>query len=117
MIIIMKFGENYVLCPKYINIYEFWRVQRGRTYSTVHFLFIIKKTEKVQEHGPILKSNSTFWLIFFFRNMNNKKFMKGATGPLFFTKLVFLYKVSKAVLIDFIAMLITPGILLIQICI
>ena len=49
MIIIMRFGEN-VLCPKYINIYEFQRV-RGETYM-VHrtFFFIIKKTEKVKEH-------------------------------------------------------------------
>ena len=47
----MRFGENNVLCPKYIYIYEFWRVRDGRTYFTIHFLFIIfKKTEKVQEH-------------------------------------------------------------------
>ena len=47
MIIIMRFGENNVLCPKYINIYEFWGVQGT---FTVHFLFINQKTEKVQEH-------------------------------------------------------------------
>ena len=46
----MRFGENNVLCPKYIDRYEFRRV---RTYSTVHFLFIIQKTEKVQEHDLI----------------------------------------------------------------
>ena len=45
----MRFGENNVLCPKYIDIYDFWGVWGGvggRTYSTIHFLFIIKKTEK-----------------------------------------------------------------------
>ena len=56
----MRFGEN-ILCPKYIDIYEFGGVWRERTWSTVHFLFIIKKkTEKVQEvQLPILKSNTT----------------------------------------------------------
>ena len=48
--IIVRFGENNVLCPKYIDIYEFWGVWEGCTYSTMHFLFIIQKTEKVQEH-------------------------------------------------------------------
>ena len=43
MIIIMRFGENNVLGPKYINIYEFQRVWEELTYSTVHFLFIIQK--------------------------------------------------------------------------
>ena len=47
---IMRFGENNVLGPKYIDIYEFRGVREGCTYSTVHFLFIIKKTDKVQEH-------------------------------------------------------------------
>ena len=47
----MRFGENNVLCPKYIDIYEFRGVREGRTYSTVHFLFIIKKKMgKLQEH-------------------------------------------------------------------
>ena len=48
--IIMRFVKNNVLCPKYINIYEFWRVR----WSTIHFLFIIKKNEKVQEHDLYL---------------------------------------------------------------
>ena len=43
MIIIMRFRENIVLGPKYIDIYEF---RRG-TGGDAHFLFIIKKTEKV----------------------------------------------------------------------
>ena len=47
----MRFGENNVLCSKYIDIYEFREVRGGRSYSTIHFLSIIKKkTEKVQEH-------------------------------------------------------------------
>ena len=50
----MRFGENNVLCPKYIDINEFWGVRGGRTYSTIHFLFIIKKNEKVQEHDLYL---------------------------------------------------------------
>ena len=51
--IIMRFLEN-VFFLKHIDIYEFWGVRGGRTYSTVHFLFIIKKTEKVQEHDLYL---------------------------------------------------------------
>ena len=48
VIIIMRFGENNVSCLKYIDIYEFPVVRGGHAYSTVHFLFIIKKkTEKV----------------------------------------------------------------------
>ena len=44
----MIFAENNVLCQKYIDIYEFREVWGVHTYSTVHFLFIILKTEKVQ---------------------------------------------------------------------
>ena len=48
MIIIMIFGENNVLCPKYIDIYEFWGV-RGEVHIPQYiFLFIIQKKEKVQ---------------------------------------------------------------------
>ena len=50
----MRFGKNNVLCPKYIDIYEFWGVQGGRKCSTVHYLFIIEKTENVQEHDLYL---------------------------------------------------------------
>ena len=88
VIIIMRFGENIVLGPKYINIYKF-RV--GWTWSTVHFLFIFQKNRKSTRAWPILKSNSTsFWFIFF---------------PW----------MSIVVLVDFIAILLTPGIFLIQI--
>ena len=51
----MRFGKNTVLCPKYIDIYEFQRVREGCTWSIVHFLLIIKKqTEKVQEQDLYL---------------------------------------------------------------
>ena len=47
----MRFGENNVLCPKYIDIYEFWGV-RGGTYifHRTFFVYYKKKTEKVEEH-------------------------------------------------------------------
>ena len=47
----MRFSENNVLCQKYIDMYEFWRVRGGRTYFTVHFFLLLKKkTQKVQEN-------------------------------------------------------------------
>ena len=103
MIIIMRFRENNVLCPKYIDIYEFQGVWRGRTYSTVHFLFIIKKNVKSTRAWAILKSDYTsFWFNKFFPRMNNKNFTKrGPKGA----PLLFLYKVSIVVLINFIAIL------------
>ena len=53
MIIIMRFGENNVLCPKYIDIYEFWGY--GGLGGNIHipqyiFCLSFKKTEKVQGH-------------------------------------------------------------------
>ena len=63
--------------------------------------------EKAQEHLPILKSNFTsFFIKNFFPRMNNKNCMK--RGP-------HSYFCTKRVLIDFIAILLTPGIFLIQI--
>ena len=47
--IIMRLMENNVLGPKYINIFEFWGVWGGRTYSTIHFCLLFKKKEEVQE--------------------------------------------------------------------
>ena len=85
VIIIMRFGENNILCPKYINIYEFGGVGVGM-YIFHRFLF--------------------------FPRTNNKTFRKrGPQGAL----LLFLYEVSIVVLIDFIAILLPPGIFLIQI--
>ena len=106
----MRFGENNVICLKYIDIYAFRRGLRG---SPIHFLFIIKKNRKSMRAWPILKSNSTlFSFRKFFPRMNNKKFVKrGPKGA----PLRFLYEASMVVLIDFIAILLTPGIFLIQI--
>ena len=57
---IMRLGGNNVLCPKYIDIG--YMNLGGCTYSTLHFLFIIKKNWKSTRAWPILKSNSTsFW--------------------------------------------------------
>ena len=83
------------------------------TYSTAHFLFIIKKNVKSTGVWPILKSNSTsFWFNNFFPRMHNKNFTnRGPKGA----ALLFLYKVSIVVLINFIAILLTPGIFFIQI--
>ena len=73
------------------------------------FCLLFKKTEKV----PILKSNSTlFSFRTIFPRINNKNFTKrGPKGA----PLPFLYEAGMVVLIDFIAILLTPGILLIQI--
>ena len=127
VIIIMKFDENNVLGN--ISIYINFGGSRGKgvTWSTLHFLFIIHKSEKVQEddlylnhilHHFVLKHFFLGWII--------KKFGKGGpVGPLFLLNtemargapsvFLFLYEVSIVVLIDFIAILLTPGIFLIQI--
>ena len=55
----MRFGENNNSRPKYIDIYKFLGVWGRRTYSTIHFLFIIQKNGKSARALPILKSNST----------------------------------------------------------
>ena len=64
----MRFGEHNVLCPKYVDVYQFrwvWGLG-GRTWSTVHFLFILKKTEKVQEQDLYLSKILHFDLQKFF---------------------------------------------------
>ena len=48
-IIIMRFSENNVLGPKYIDIYQFWRFVGGGgvvTWSLLHFFIIIHKNGK-----------------------------------------------------------------------
>ena len=106
VIIIMRFVKNNVLWPKYIDIYQFWG-------STLHFFFIIHKNGKSAITWPILKLNSTsFWLLKKNPRMNNKNFRK--RGPQR-VPLLFLYEVSIVVLIDFIAILLTPHIFLTQI--
>ena len=112
-IIILRFGENNVLFPKYIDIYEFQRGMWGCMWSTIHFLFFIQKNGKSTRAWLILKSNSTsFWFKTFFPRMNNRKFKKRVSQG---AQVLFLYKMSKVVLIVFITILLTPGIFLIQI--
>ena len=54
MIIIMKFGENNVLCLKYINIYEFLGVGGDVHIPPYIFSLLFKKTEKVQDYDLYL---------------------------------------------------------------
>ena len=42
----MKFGENNVLGPKYIDIYQFQGFVGGGAWSNLHFFFIIHKNGK-----------------------------------------------------------------------
>ena len=96
LLIDSRYGENNVLCP---NI-------------PPCIFCLLLENRKSTRAWPILKSNSTsLWFNFFFPRMNNKNFMKRGLGA----PLLFLYKVSIIVLIDFIAILLTPGIFLIQI--
>ena len=46
MIIIMRFGENNVLCPKYINIYEFRGVWKRMNTDHLTFFDFSKKKKK-----------------------------------------------------------------------
>ena len=74
----MGFGENNVLGPKYIDIYEFRGVRGGRTYSTVHFLFIQKNGKSTKVQNQILHR----FYFFYFPRTNNKKITKrGPMGP------------------------------------
>ena len=102
------------LCPKHINIYKFLGGLRGGcTWSTVHFLFIIPKNrESIQEHDIYLNQIlHHFNLTHFSLGWIIKKLWKwGPRGPM-----PFLYEVSTVILIDFIAILLTPGIFLTQI--
>ena len=91
---------------------SFGGVWVGRTWSTAHILFITQKKQKNTRVWHILISNSTFWFKTIFPRMNNKNFTeRGSLG----TPLLFLYKVSIIVLINFTAILLTLGIFLIQI--
>ena len=94
----------------YINLGGY---RGGCTYFTTHFFFIIQKNWKSTRAWPILKSNSTaFWFQNYIPRINNKNFRKrGPQGA----PLLFIYEVSIVVLIDFIAILLPPGIFLIQI--
>ena len=94
-----------------ISIYKISWVSRGERGYMVHLTFFVYYSP--QKWKPILKSNCiSFWFLKIFPRMNNKKVKKmGPQGAL----LLFIYKVSIVVLIDFIAILVTPGIFLIQI--
>ena len=78
MKIIMRFGENNVLGPKYIDIYEFWGVWGGHT-----FFVYYSKNHKKYKSMTCTKIKFYIILIYiFFPRMNNKKFMKRSPrGP------------------------------------
>ena len=77
--------EN-VLCPKYIDIYEF-RGYREDVHGLPNiFCFIIKKTEKVQEHDWYLNQILHHFDLVFFSRMNNKKFTKRGPHSYLFMK-------------------------------
>ena len=91
VIVITRFGENNVLCPKYIGICEFWGVQGGEVHIPPYiFCLLFKKTEKYKSM-TYTKIQFYIILIFFFQRINNKKITKrGPRGPrtYFFTKWV-----------------------------
>ena len=53
MIIIMRFGKN-VLCPKYINIYEFWVVWGDIHIPPYIIGLLLKKKKKYKSHDLYL---------------------------------------------------------------
>ena len=68
---------------------NFRGVQEGHTWSTIHFLLIIQKTEKVQEHDLFINQILHHFDLKKFPRMSNKKFTKrGPRGQhkYFFTK-------------------------------
>ena len=67
MKIIMRFGENNVLCSKYIDIHEFQCVRGGGDeHGPPYICLLFKKTEKVQAHDLYLNQIlQHFYLIFF----------------------------------------------------
>ena len=81
----------------------------------VHHAFVcllLKKKKKVQEHDLYLNQILHHFDLKKIYRMNNLKFRKREPQR---ALLLFLYKVSIVVLIDFIAILLTRGIFLIQI--
>ena len=111
----MRFGENKVWDQnilRYINFGCLLGEGEGVKWSTLHFFFHIHKNRKSTRAWPTLKLNSTsFWFLKKFPRMNKNFRKRGTQGA----PLLFLYKESIVVLIDFIAILLTPGIFLIQI--
>ena len=63
----MRFGESNVLCPKYIDIYEFWGYGGALHIPLYNFCLLFKKTEKVKKHDLYLNQIlHRFDLIIFF---------------------------------------------------
>ena len=75
------------------------------------FCLLFKNTVKVQEHDQYLNQILDHYDLKKNPRINNKNLRKGGPGA----PLLLLYEVSVVVLIDFIAILLTPGIFLIQI--
>ena len=76
-----------------------------------NFCLLFKKMEKVQEHDLYLNQILHHFDFKKFPRINNKNFTKGGPqGAL----LLFLYELRIVVLIDFIVILLTPGIFKIQ---
>ena len=112
MIIIMRFGENNVLGPKYINIYINFSGLCGG--YIVNLKFFVYYSWKCKKYKSMTFTKIKFYIILisiFFPRMNKKILKRWPLGAL----LLFLYEVSIVVLIDFIAILLTPCIFLIQI--
>ena len=87
------YGRMYIFyCTFFVYYSKKWKKCKSMTYTTIKFYIIL--------------------IQIFFPRMNNKNVTK--KGPQR-APLLFLYEVSIVVLIDFIAILLTPGIFLIQI--
>ena len=111
MLIIMRFCENNVLGPKHI-VYINFQGLAGLHGPPYIFCLLNIKTEKVQEHdtGKLMNCfcNPTM-------HMCHDKLINQLRECVWMCVLLFLYKVSIVVLIDFIAILLTPGFFLIHI--
>ena len=103
VIIIIRFGENNVFGPIYLN-FCVWLDK----WCTLHCSFAIHKIGKITRTWPIIKTNSTsFSPNMFFSRVNNKKVSKrGGLGP---GPHNFFQEVSIVVFTDNIVILITPG--------
>ena len=93
VIIIIRFGENNVLVPIYVDIYQLGLVVERIAEVSLYLWFYIHKNGKITRTWPILKSNYTSFSSnnFFFRINNKKKLRQGVDNgaPLkFFRKWV-----------------------------
>ena len=107
-VIIIRFGENNVFWPIYINMYQFPGLEGGGINGSpciYRLLFI--KVEKLQEHD--LSYNQILHIFLsnmFFSSVNNTKLTKRKAWG---APLNFFHEVSIVVLTDIIVMLLTPG--------